>query len=81
MKDEKAPDPLGETEWAFNREALAKAIGNLPEREAFIVTLYYYEGLTVKEIAKVLGVSPSRISQLHTKAISRLKGGLKNLRN
>jgi RNA polymerase sigma factor for flagellar operon FliA len=79
VKDEKAPDPLEETEWASRKENLARAITCLPERERLIVALYYYEGLTVKEIAAVLKVSPSRVSQLHTKAVSRLRGALNTM--
>ena len=55
------------------REALADAISRLPEREKLVVTLYYYEELTLREIGEVLGVTESRVSQLHTKAILRLK--------
>jgi RNA polymerase sigma factor for flagellar operon FliA len=68
-------DALDETE---TREALAEAISRLPEREKLVVTLYYYEQLTLREIGEVLGVTESRVSQLHTKAIlllrSRLRG-------
>lgn len=60
-------------------EALTKAIRLLPERERLVITLYYYEGLTLKEIGKVIGVSESRVSQLHTKALSRLRGKLARL--
>ena len=59
--------------------ALAEAIEVLPERERLIITLYYYEGLTLKEIGGVIGVTESRISQLHTKALSRLRGKLERL--
>ncbi|NLI89189.1 MAG: FliA/WhiG family RNA polymerase sigma factor [Epulopiscium sp.] len=52
---------------------LAAAIGQLTDRERKIITLYYYEELTLKEISAIMGVSESRISQIHTKAISRLK--------
>jgi len=76
LKDEKAPDPIDETEWTLKKQDLAMAIDRLPEREKLVVSLYYYEGLTVKEIAKILGVSPSRVSQLHTKAVVRLRGSL-----
>ena len=55
------------------REALAEAISRLPEREKLVVTLYYYEELTLREIGEVLGVTESRVSQLHTKAILRLR--------
>ena len=55
------------------REALGEAIARLPEREKLVVTLYYYEELTLREIGEVLGVTESRVSQLHTKAVLRLK--------
>ena len=48
----------------------------LPEREKLVITLYYYEELTLREIGEVLGVTESRVSQLHTKAILRLKARL-----
>ncbi len=54
-------------------DMLKTGIESLPERERLIVSLYYYEELTYKEIAEVLDISESRISQLHTKAIGRLK--------
>jgi RNA polymerase sigma factor for flagellar operon FliA len=66
-------DALDEVE---TREALADAIARLPEREKLVVTLYYYEELTLREIGEVLGVTESRVSQLHTKAILRLKARL-----
>lgn len=62
------------------RRVLAEAIDQLPERERLVVALYYYEGLTLKEIGQVLGVSESRISQIHTKAIVRLRGRLQRFR-
>ena len=55
---------------------LAKAINTLPEREKIVVTLYYYEGLTLAEIGQVLGVTESRICQMHTKAVLQLRGKL-----
>ena len=76
MRDDKAANPLDEAEWTSKKEELARAIERLPEREKMVVTLYYYEGLTVKEIAQVLGVSPSRISQIHTRAVIRLRAYL-----
>lgn len=74
--DANASDPaaaIGETE---TRIALADAIAGLPEREKIVVSLYYYEGLTLREIGDVLGVTESRVSQLHTKAVLRLRGRL-----
>jgi RNA polymerase sigma factor for flagellar operon FliA len=76
VKDEKAVDPLDEAEWNSRREILGRSIEKLPDREKLVVTLYYFEGLTVKEIAYVLKVSPSRVSQLHTKAVIRLRGAM-----
>lgn len=58
------------------KQILADAIAKLPEKEKLVVALYYYNGLTLKEIGQVIGVSESRVSQLHTKAIFRLRGRL-----
>ena len=58
------------------RELIGEAIAALPEREKLVITLYYYEELTLREIGEVLGVTESRVSQLHTKAILRLKARL-----
>jgi len=66
-------DALDETEL---RETLADAVARLPEREKLVVTLYYYEELPLREIGEVLGVTESRVSQLHTKAILRLRSRL-----
>ena len=60
-------------------DELAQALARLPERERLVITLYYYEGLTLKEIGKVLGVSESRISQIHTKAVIRLRAHLSSV--
>jgi len=76
LEDPEAPEPqlaMAQTEL---REALGEAISRLPEREKLVVTLYYYEELTLREIGEVLGVTESRVSQLHTKAILRLKARL-----
>ena len=76
IEDTEAPDPqmsLSETEM---KEAIGEAIARLPEREKLVVTLYYYEELTLREIGEVLGVTESRVSQLHTKAVLRLKARL-----
>ncbi len=55
---------------------LTKAIDNLSEKEKKVIILYYYEELTLKEISAIMGVSESRISQLHTKGLSKMKSGL-----
>ncbi|NLZ53685.1 MAG: FliA/WhiG family RNA polymerase sigma factor [Thermoanaerobacteraceae bacterium] len=62
------------------KEILGNAINRLSPQEKLVITLYYYEGLNFKEIAKVLELSQGRISQLHTKAILRLRGHLSKKR-
>lgn len=77
IEDADAPDPSRAYRVQAIKETLAAAIQRLPERERIVVGLYYYEGLTLKEIGEVLGVTESRVSQLHTKAILRLRGRIK----
>ena len=76
IEDPAGPSPTAALDETELREAMADAIARLPEREKLVVTLYYYEELTLREIGEVLGVTESRVSQLHTKAILRLKARL-----
>jgi RNA polymerase sigma factor FliA len=76
IEDQSGPDPEISLEQTELKEALGEAIARLPEREKLVVTLYYYEELTLREIGEVLGVTESRVSQLHTKAVLRLKARL-----
>ncbi|GAB4286329.1 MAG: RNA polymerase sigma factor WhiG [Coriobacteriia bacterium] len=76
IKDDSAEDPVQVFESVEIRDILAGAIDRLPEREKIVIALYYYEGLTLKEIGAVLGVTESRVSQLHTKAVLRLRARL-----
>lgn len=69
-------NPANSTEYFELKETLAKAIDRLPEKERTVVSLYYYEELTLKEISLILHLSEARISQLHTKAIFRMRGYL-----
>ncbi len=71
---EKSPESL--LDQSEVKRVLVDAINKLPEKEKLVVALYYYEGLNLKEISKVMSLSESRISQLHTKAIFRLRGRL-----
>jgi len=73
IEDPHAADPSRELLQGEMRQALAQAITRLPDRERLVVTLYYYEELTLREIGEVLSVTESRVSQLHTKAILRLR--------
>ena len=76
IEDPNAADPEKSFDAVNVKEQIAEAISRLPEREKLVVTLYYYEELTLREIGEVLGVTESRVSQLHTKAILRLKARL-----
>jgi RNA polymerase sigma factor for flagellar operon FliA len=77
IEDTDAPDPSRAYRVRVIKETLVAAIERLPERERIVIGLYYYEGLTLKEIGEVLGVTESRVSQLHTKAVLRLRGRIK----
>jgi RNA polymerase sigma factor for flagellar operon FliA len=74
--DPNAPDPQAALDNVDVRETLVEAIETLPERETLVVALYYFEGLTLREIGEVLGVTESRVSQLHSKAVLRLRSRL-----
>jgi RNA polymerase sigma factor FliA len=76
IQDPQAVDPAREMDQTEMKDRLADAIARLPEREKLVVALYYYENLTLREIGEVLGVTESRVSQLHTKAVLRLKSRL-----
>jgi RNA polymerase sigma factor FliA len=76
LEDTRAEDPVAAFESEETKYLLARAINTLPEREKIVVTLYYYEGLTLAEIGQVLGVTESRICQMHTKAVLQLRGKL-----
>jgi RNA polymerase sigma factor FliA len=76
LADRDAPDPQQLVDQSELRDRIADAIAALPEREKLVVALYYYENLTLREIGEVLGVTESRVSQLHTKAVLRLRSKL-----
>ena len=69
-----AHDPVQAFEVDEMKHLLADAINRMPDRERLVLTLYYYEGLTLAEIGEVLGVTESRVCQIHTKAILQLRG-------
>lgn len=76
LEDTAADNPVEVAEDRELRRFLARAINTLPEREKTVVTLYYYEGLTLAEIGNVLGVTESRVSQIHTKSVLQLRAKL-----
>jgi RNA polymerase sigma factor for flagellar operon FliA len=71
---DKGFDPISGVESQETRGLLAAAINELSEREKIVVTLYYFEGLTLAEIGEILGVTESRVCQIHTKAVGVLRG-------
>jgi RNA polymerase sigma factor for flagellar operon FliA len=73
--------PEEQTEMQERKEMLADAIGKPSEKEKLVVTLYYFEDLTLKEISSIMKVSESRVSQIHTKAITRLQSKLGRYKN
>jgi RNA polymerase sigma factor FliA len=73
LPDRHAEDPVAAMEDRENRRLLAEAIAQLGERDRTVVTLYYFESLTLAEIGRVLGVTESRVCQLHTRAVLRLR--------
>lgn len=77
LVDENTQDPLSALGLAEAKKMIAEAITKLPEKEQHVVSMYYYDELTMKEIGEVIGYTESRISQLHTKAILRLKSRLR----
>jgi RNA polymerase sigma factor FliA len=76
LHDPDAPDPERIVDATELKDRVADAIARLPEREKLVIALYYYENLTLREIGEVLGVTESRVSQLHTKAVLRLRSHL-----
>ena len=73
---DKVNDPVAAFEVEEMKHLLADAINRMPDRERLVLTLYYYEALTLAEIGSVLGVTESRVCQIHTKAILQLRGRL-----
>lgn len=72
--------PSDSMEFTELKNTLAKAIDRLPEKERLVVSLYYYEELTLKEISLIMHLTEARISQLHTKAVFRLRGHLARMK-
>ena len=75
---DRAHDPVEAFEVDEMKHLLADAINRMPDRERLVLTLYYYEGLTLAEIGGVLGVTESRVCQIHTKAILQLRSRLQD---
>lgn len=80
VPDEASPDPLELITEGDNRSLLVKAIESLNVKDRLVLSLYYQEGLTLKEISKILEVTESRVCQVHSKILSKLKDRLKELK-
>ncbi|MFN8113634.1 MAG: RNA polymerase sigma factor WhiG [Solirubrobacterales bacterium] len=78
IRDPNAVDPEEAIDTVELKDRLADAIESLPDRERLVIALYYYETLTLREIGDVLGVTESRVSQLHTKAVLGMRSHLQN---
>jgi len=72
LSDPRSEDPVGSAEWHELRSLLIKAISRLPEQDKTVITMYYGEELLLKEIGEILGVTESRVSQIHSRALYRL---------
>ncbi|MCB2297147.1 FliA/WhiG family RNA polymerase sigma factor [Clostridium tagluense] len=80
IKDEKSPSPEKVLEEKEQIEYLSLGLDNLKEKDKMVLTLYYYEGLTLKEIGNILNVSESRVCQLHSRALVNLRKALVKLK-
>ncbi|MFH1679700.1 MAG: FliA/WhiG family RNA polymerase sigma factor [Candidatus Eisenbacteria bacterium] len=77
VQDKSCIDPIAVLEVQKMRKVIDESLDHLPDRERLVLILYYYEEMTLKEIGSILGVSESRVSQIHTKAILRLRARLR----
>jgi RNA polymerase sigma factor for flagellar operon FliA len=77
LEDPRSEDPVGSAEWSELKDVLVKLICELPEQEKTVITLYYGEELMLRDISDLLGVTESRVSQIHTRALYRLNGLLR----
>ncbi len=79
MEDSRAANPFTAVSYKNSRDKIKEGIQSLPEKQRLVLSLYYYEDLNLKEIGQVLDVTESRVSQLHTQAIMKLKIKLKTV--
>jgi len=79
LKNPKSRSPLGELENNEEKELLDRAISELPKQEKIVIMLYYYQNMMLKEIAKLLKLSKSRVSQIHNKAVTTLRAKMKSM--
>ncbi|MBU3098639.1 MULTISPECIES: FliA/WhiG family RNA polymerase sigma factor [Clostridium] len=80
IRDNRSPSPEGALEQKEQVEYLALGLDNVKEKDKLVLTLYYFEGLTLKEIGNILSVSESRVCQLHSRALINLRKALVKLK-
>jgi RNA polymerase sigma factor for flagellar operon FliA len=73
-----AENPYSTLKLQEMRSIVADTIATLPEKERLVISLYYYEDLNMKEIGNILGITESRVCQIHTKSVLRLRSKLKS---
>ncbi len=79
LQDQNSPDVPDQVARQELVQALAQGIEQLPQRDRLVITLYYYEELTLREISEVLGLSTSRVSQIHAAALFKLRAALRSM--
>lgn len=79
LSDPRSESPVGSVTWEESKVLLAKAIAELPDQEQSVITLYYAEELLLREIGEILGVTESRVSQIHSRALYRLNASLREI--
>lgn len=79
IEDVHAENPLASLKSSETKHVISETINALPEKERLVISLYYYEDLNMKEIGNILGITESRVCQIHTKSVMRLRGKLKGM--
>lgn len=79
LEDTTGEDPAGALNIDEMKRMVAESISQLPEKERLVISLYYYDELNMKEVGKILDITESRVCQIHTKSILRLRAKLKSL--
>jgi RNA polymerase sigma factor FliA len=79
IEDVTSENPFASFKLAEMKQLIADTIGGLPEKERLVISLYYYEDLNMKEIGNILGITESRVCQIHTKSVLRLRSKLKGV--
>jgi RNA polymerase sigma factor FliA len=79
VEDVNSENPFASLKLTETKQVIAETIASLPEKERLVISLYYYEDLNMKEIGQILGITESRVCQIHTKSVLRLRAKLKSM--